>query len=225
MCQETWGAHGFERRSPQCFNLADRGWGKKWLQQVFLSSSKASGQNETRKDPGQICMLVMHVMRGRDHSLEVIDLCAASKPTRWERGFHGILRPFPIEAHLAVPFATTTGSAVALCLVSCHRSILRIIEQREEPICQWNMHTEDVEAARSVSLESPGSDYPAAMVSLPQPARSSIQRANVDMPCSNLARLAVFFEAKRGASSTGMAGRAFHSGHLAVYSTCMVCPR
>ena len=102
-------------------------------------------------------------------------------PPAEERGFHGILRPFPIEAHLAVPFATTTGSAVALCLVSCHRSILRIIE-REEPVCQWNMHTEDVEAARSVSLESPGSDYPAAMVSLPQPARSSIQRANVDMP-------------------------------------------
>lgn len=83
------------------------------------------------------------------------------------------------------------------------------------------MRPED-EAARSVSLESPGSDYPAAMVSLPQPARSSI-RATCGYALLKYAQTYCFFEAKRGASSTGMAERAFRFGHLAVYSTCMVC--
>ena len=119
----------------RCFNMFYAsdifGQGKKSLLRVFLSSSKASGQSEKKGAE-------LKEVKTGTYALSFTAALAALHPKSFLRLWQQITQrvldgncrlrvqvPFLplqhcyLQAHLALPFATTTGSAVVLHLASC----------------------------------------------------------------------------------------------------------
>ncbi len=155
--------------------------------------------------------------------------CAACKPTHWEKRF--LWNPATLS-HWGPP-----------CGAFCHNNrqcscpLLSFLSQEHPPDHKttWTTYANHWTCTLKMLKLHPGrwalSLHEAQITQPPWYHCLSQLEAQSKEPWyavlstdSILARLAFFSkEAKRGASSTGMAGRAFHFGPLAAYSTRKVC--